>query len=506
MEEHLNILVADDEESILDILKSYLTSSGGHRVFLARNGYEALEIVKKEKIDCCITDISMPGMDGIELAKSIHNIDNTIPIVVMTGYPSLENAIETLKTGVVDFITKPFSVDQIPKIIEKVMNERKVFINNLLLKEEIKKNKELIKINQELKEKAHDLETLNMILQTLNSVSTSNELFRTIVELSVNITRCDEAHFFITAGSKIEESYPVSSYYRDNGNRKKQVDSIIKRDIISKMKEELIPYIIKSSDDSGNIMAVPFKIRSSFFGFLVLINNNQGDVFSEKDLYFVNHIIEKSAFSIENLALYENIYNNLFSTLYALVRAIEAKDPYTKEHSARVTKYAIEIARYMGYNNDEIEILNVAGNLHDIGKIGIPDNILLKPASLTKEEFEIIKKHPVIGANIISQLPMWSNEKEIIKHHHERWDGTGYPDGLSGEDIPIFSRILSVADVYDALTSDRSYRSMIHHDVAVKIIKDNSGKQFDPKVAEAFLDLYDKGIILYRNTNNLTGQ
>jgi len=137
--------------------------------------------------------------------------------------------------------------------------------------------------------------------------------------------------------------------------------------------------------------------------------------------------------------------------------------------------------------------LNVAGNLHDIGKIGIPDSILLKPGRLTEEEFEIIKKHPLIGSNIIGHLGMWTDEQRIIRHHHERYDGNGYPDRLIGQDIPLLSRILSVADVFDALTTDRAYRKKMPDDIAVNIIKENQGSQFDSEIASVFLELYHHG-------------
>ena len=191
----------------------------------------------------------------------------------------------------------------------------------------------------------------------------------------------------------------------------------------------------------------------------------------------------------------KNIYENLFSTLYAFVETIEARDPYTKQHSASVSRYAMAIARANGCSQEEIAKLNVSGNLHDIGKIGIPDDILLKPGRLTDNEFEIIKKHPIIGSNIIGHLGMWTDEQDIIRHHHERFDGKGYPDCLKGEKIPLLARILSVADVYDALTTDRSYRKKMSDDVAVKIIRESAGSQFDPKIVDIFLDLHTQGKI-----------
>ena len=267
--------------------------------------------------------------------------------------------------------------------------------------------------------------------------------------------------------------------------------SVAKKDSTKRLEE----YIMNKIGGRHNLMAIPLKIRSNVFGILVSIMRDGRKRFAEKDLYFLHFLAEKSSFLIENLALYENIHENLFSTLYAFVETIEARDPYTRQHSARVTDYSVSIAKAFGCSQEEIEILNVSGNLHDIGKIGIPDAILLKPDRLTDSEYEVIKRHPGIGSNIIGHFDMWLEEQGIIRHHHERWDGNGYPDGLLGEEIPFLSRILSVADVYDALTSDRSYRKRLEDDIAVEIIKENAGTQFDERIVDMFLTLYERGEI-----------
>jgi putative nucleotidyltransferase with HDIG domain len=244
-----------------------------------------------------------------------------------------------------------------------------------------------------------------------------------------------------------------------------------------------------------SLMLVPLNIRKKVFGVLAVSSLN-GDVrFSEKDLYYMSFMTNKAAYAIENVALYENIYENLLATLYAFVGAIEARDPYTEQHSNRVTRIAIALCRGMGGSQEEQDILNVAGQLHDIGKIGIRDDILLKPGRLTDEEFSIIKEHPVIGANIVERLGLWDREKNIIRCHHERFDGKGYPDGLAGENIPMLARILSVADVYDAIASDRAYRKRMEEAKILEIMYGGSGTQFDAGVIDTFRSLYDQGVI-----------
>ena len=493
MDENLKILVVDDEKCILDVFQNYFESTTNYQVLTANDGLEALEIIKAEEIDCCFTDLSMPELDGLELAKRISQHDNTIPVIVMTGYPTMDNAIETLKNGVVDFITKPFRMEQILPTITKVMTARSDFVENILLKEEVEKSRKLLKINQELQDKIKEVETINLILQNLDQVTTSQDLFKILVNLSGKVTSCDQAHFcFFAQGMKDYEI--ITSFFRNQDETNS--DAVyIEKEIAKKVADDGMPFLIRGKNGNGDIIAIPLKIRSNVFGILTSIIKNGKYCFSEKDLYFLNFLVEKASFLIENLALYENIYENLFSTLYAFVETIEARDPYTKQHSASVSTYAMSIAGASGCSQEEIAKLNVSGNLHDIGKIGIPDSILLKPGRLTDEEFEIIKKHPVIGSNIIGHFGMWTDEQSIIRHHHERFDGKGYPDCLKGEEIPLLSRMLSVADVYDALTTDRSYRKKMSDDVAVKIIRENAGGQFDPKIVDVFLELYNKGEI-----------
>ena len=493
MDENLNILVVDDEECILDVFKRYFESETNHTLFTASDGFEAFEIIRSESINCCFTDLAMPRLDGLELARKIYQYDNTIPVVVMTGYPSMDIAIETLKNGVVDFITKPFQMEQILPTISKVINARSDLVENILLKEEIKKSKELATINEELHGKIKEVETINLILQKMDQAANSQDLFNILVNLSGKITPCDEAHFcFFTQEMK---NYEVITSFIKDKSKNRDGAVYIEKEIAKKIGNDGIPYLIKGKNGEGNIIAIPLKIRSRVFGMLTSIIDHEDKYFSEKDIYYLNFLVDKASSSIENLALYENIYENLFSTLYAFVETIEARDPYTKQHSASVSGYAMSIARKNGCSQEEIAKLNISGNLHDIGKIGIPDNILLKPGRLTDAEYKIIKKHPVIGSNIIGHLGMWTDEQGIIRHHHERFDGKGYPDNLKGEDIPFLARILSVADVYDALTTDRSYRHRMSGDDAAEIIKENAGSQFDPTIVDVFLDLHCKGEI-----------
>ena len=187
----------------------------------------------------------------------------------------------------------------------------------------------------------------------------------------------------------------------------------------------------------------------------------------------------------------ERLADLYLSTIKSLALAIDAKDQYTHQHILRVQRYAVAIAKQLGLDGDDLEAINTGALLHDIGKLGVPEYVLLKPGRLTEEEFATIKKHPEIGAAILDPVEFPWPVLPVVKHHHERWDGKGYPDGLAGENIPRSARILSVADVYDALTSNRSYRHAWEHHRAVEEITRSAGTQFDPVIVEAFLSVIE---------------
>lgn len=182
----------------------------------------------------------------------------------------------------------------------------------------------------------------------------------------------------------------------------------------------------------------------------------------------------------------------LIPAIEALTNALEAKDNYTFGHSSEVATISMDVARELKLPQDELFKLNVASILHDVGKIGIPDQVLNKPDKLTSDEYDLIKLHPSIGAKIIASIPSPTEIATIIRHHHARWDGAGYPDNLAGNGIPLGSRIIAVADCYQAIISDRPYRKGRSHEEAVEEIRRCSGSQFDPSVVEAFLRVYSK--------------
>jgi len=238
----------------------------------------------------------------------------------------------------------------------------------------------------------------------------------------------------------------------------------------------------------SNLVAVPLVVEDSLIGVLVGVNKIAGE-FDSIDMKLINSIGNQTTVFLHNNHLYADLQDLLMGVLHALTSSIDAKDPYTSGHSQRVALISRKLAEAFGFNRERVQQIYLAGLLHDIGKIGVPESILCKPGRLTEEEYEQIKKHPARGAKILEGIRQLDHIIGGILTHHERLDGRGYPQGLKGDEVPIEGRIVGLADCFDAMTSDRTYRKALSLDRVIQEIREHSGTQFDPDVVEKFLSM-----------------
>jgi len=375
----------------------------------------------------------------------------------------------------------------------------------------------LIDINQKLEEKLIEINNFQVISKALNSILDLEKLLKIILDIATGLLKVESMSLFLL---NTESGFLEPRVY--NG-----IPDEIAKKLKIKVGDGIIGYVAKTGENllikdiskderfkkennksskyrTNSLVCVPLSIKEEIIGVLSINNKIDGSSFDESDLEMASVFASQAAIAIENANLYENMHKSYISTVRALSAAIDAKDKYTSGHSNAVTAYTIPIAKEMGINKEELGKLEYAGLLHDIGKIGIMEQILNKPSRLTNEEFGIIKKHPVIGYEILKSIDFLKDVTLLVKYHHERWDGNGYPDGLKGEDIPLGARIIAVADTFDAMTSDRPYRKGLPVEVAVDEIKRCSGSQFDPKIVEAFIRAYEKGnIVLQRDKGEI---
>ncbi len=267
----------------------------------------------------------------------------------------------------------------------------------------------------------------------------------------------------------------------------RQKSSIISNDAL--VDERFIHSKSVVSLEVRSAMCTPLINRGKVLGIVYVDSTSEAGLFSREDLALFSAVALKAGIAIDNARLYDDLRCLFYNTVETLVRTIQAKDQYTSGHSTRVSRYSLLIAEKLGLSTKERHQLYLAAMLHDIGKIGVPDELLHRPGNLSDEEMERVRNHVQLGASMIEMLGEMHPIVPLIRHHHESWDGTGYPDGMKGEEIPLISRIISVADMYDAMTSDRPYRKRRSHEQAVEEIKRTTGTKVDPRVAEAFLQV-----------------
>ncbi len=242
-----------------------------------------------------------------------------------------------------------------------------------------------------------------------------------------------------------------------------------------------------------SLLCAPMIVQDKVIGTINASDRRSGEEFTSYDLKLLSAIASEAGIAIGNARLLTEMKNLFLSTVKSLVSAIDAKDDYTHRHSQRVARYSVAIAAEMGLSPNDQEEIQLAALLHDVGKIGTPEDILLKPGTLTKEEWLEMKKHPLHSVQILEQIKPFEKIARWVRHEHERYDGLGYPDGIKGDEIPMPSRIIAVADAYDAMTSDRHYRKRMSKAMALERIRQSSGTQFDPQVVKAFLEAHRKG-------------
>lgn len=327
------ILIVDDEPNVRSVLTRHLANEKVACVS-SHSAFDALNKIKSERFSLVISDVMMPGMSGVELLRFIKKQDAETAVIMITGLMDINTAVDSLRMGACDFITKPFDLPTIRRAVDRALERRQLLVQNRYYQAELE---------NKVRERTFEL----------------NEALH-----------------------EVEESYKI--------------------------------------------------------------------------------------------------------TLEALVTALDAREHETQAHSQRVRDYTLTLAEQLGLNHDDLIQVGRGALLHDVGKIGVPDSILLKPGKLTSEEWVEMKKHPRIGYDILRNIKFLSPAADIVLCHQERWDGKGYPTGLGGRDIPPGARVFAVVDTLDAMTSDRPYRKAMSFEVAFNEIRQCAGTQFDPQAVDAF--------------------
>jgi len=491
------ILVVDDDRVIRDVLTDFL-STEGYLVRAVENGLRAVEELRRTTYDIVISDLKIPNMGGLELLEEIKRHDFKVLTIIMTGFGTVESAIQAMKRGAYDYVLKPFKFDEIVHIIKRGLERQRLEIENIQLKEAVS----LYRISQAIAEKNDLGAVLDLIL-----------------DVSIMEAEADLIQLHLREDG--QERW-VESLHRTKAGIVEDVDAgEPNMDELLHFFEDGVPvrahgvathvFFLRLPGDLPlvSFCSVPLRLQERLVGVINAYSFTRGHRFTEGHRKLLAVLGSRAAGAIENARLVKHLrqtndqlrqvnlslQKNFLKTIQGFAKALEENDRYTRGHSERVAIYTRLIAEGMGMDEARIELAYQAGLMHDIGKIGIAYEKLNKPGKLSPSEVEMFRRHPIIGQHILEGIPFMKNLIPGIKYHHEHFDGTGYPEGLAGENIPLLGRVIAVADTYDAMTSDRPYRKALPHEVARDELIRCTGTQFDPSVVEVFL----KKIEIYRD-------
>ncbi|MFH1860322.1 MAG: HD domain-containing phosphohydrolase [bacterium] len=491
-----NILFIDDDTDILEIYQLAFQNEG-ITIHTVSNGFDACKVVEGCRMDIVFIDLMMPGLNGIETLKRLKGIDPDIDVVMLTAYGSVESAVEAMKEGAYDYLHKPFEIDKLKTTIKNILQKRHLSFN--------------------LDKKIAELSAIHEATRILSSTTDFNDLSGVIMGTIVRVMHADEGRLmlldketdelYIKIGKGINEEIVKTQRIKRGEDVAGWVLNQNEPLLIvgNTFDDPRFTNVIKRPEVLSSVF-VPLQMRDEVNGILSMDRTKTRVSFTMDDLILTSIFAAEIGGAIERSKTYATLEEKMteliglniklkelfLNTVKALSSAIDAKDPYTMGHSSQVQKHVLDIASEMNFSSDEKNLMGIIGLLHDIGKIGIKDGVLTKPGVLEKDEWEQIKKHPTIGAEIIRHIDMFNDVSEIILYHHERYDGNGYPHGLKGKKIPLKSRILTVADSFDAMVSKRPYRDPMPRERAIAEIKSGSGSQFDPDVVVAFLRVLER--------------
>jgi response regulator RpfG family c-di-GMP phosphodiesterase len=479
-DESPRILVVDDEEVIRDILADFLAMEG-FEVRTAPDGAAALVELGNGHYDLVLSDLKMPNMGGIELLEAIAKTTPQIVTIIMTGFGTVETAIDAMKRGAYDYIMKPFKMEEVVHTVRRGLDRRKLAAENLRLKEAL---------------------SLYKVSEAIAASLSLEEVIRNVTDAAIHEVDADVVIVLLEdgKGGHFERARIVSPKHAERSEVTEagelSFDALTQHFSAEKKLRihggRSLSYFTQPPVQAPvSMLATQLMMAGRPFGYLAALSFTPKKLFDEGQRKLLSIVSDRAAAAIENAKLYEDLKATFSQTIKGLANAIDKMDRYTAGHSARVAAYAQVLAIKLGLREDQVEIVRQAALMHDIGKIGCVMN-LNKPGILTDREYDIFKRHPGFGRDILEPIEFLSPLIPGVHFHHERWDGKGYPLGLERKNIPLIARIISVADAYDAMTSDRAYRRALPHSVSMGEIKSCAGNQFDPDIAHEFTEAIEE--------------
>jgi putative nucleotidyltransferase with HDIG domain len=466
IEQKGRVLVVDDEERVRHLIAAVLKRKG-YETVEAAHGKMALELLRMHPVDLIITDLRMPEMDGLALLEVCRERHEQVGIILLTAYGTIQSAVQAMKRGASDYITKPFNISDLEAKVEHWFEQRRT----------------------ELEMRARSpIQPLVELMRILAGQGSLPETLQSIVDL-VQRTFAPQGIEVVFYDHERDDQVMMQSGTRlcDLGY------SALSHAEMRRVAGGARPWLLRDAgsdkgarQNSGAAITVPMLNGQEVVGAFTIASSGSSIKYQHTDAQLLQILVSQAAVSIlHNRArqrLLESFHdrdNATTATVQALLAALEAFDQYTHDHCERVAYYAHKLGQRLGLSEPLLESLRIGGLFHDIGKLGVGDGALHKNDGLTSDEFDRVKLHPVMGAKILAGIEAFTEIVPLVLYHHERQDGTGYPEQLSGEAIPLGARIIAVADIYDSMVSDRPYRLALTKGEALQYLQECAGTHLD---------------------------
>lgn len=480
-----SMFILDDDRNMTDALQSYFDASG-YEVAQSNDPLEALEQMKEKAYDILLLDFIMYPICGDEVVARLREFDANIYVIMLTGHREVAPPLNTIRElEIQGYFEKSDRFDQLELLVESC----------------IKSIRQMKTVSRYQKGLTNILEAVPKMHRYLPMPAFANE----VLDELLRISRAETGFVWLKPENMLpgEDAQEMKKEIFCGAGRWRE-DTLAT--FLEKFPSIKICFQRKQistlPEGEETLVLIPLNIGEKLrLGMMGIIEN--GDNTEGRDLYAV--FGEQTASALHNLILhqllqmnnqrlkltYTHLEKGYMDTIEALRLLVDAKDIYTRGHSDRVAYYAVRLARAMGKSREYLEHVRAAGLLHDIGKIGVSDAILKKEERLDEKEFSVIKKHPEMGANILARISMFQSIGDVVAAHHERFDGTGYPKGIKGDEIPEEARIVAIADAFDAMMSDRHYRKKLTMEECVRELEAGMDSQFDGTMIPVFLKVLE---------------
>lgn len=484
------ILIVDDQPAEREMMQEILDREGYETVAVG-SGEEALQLAP-QAFDLLLTDIVMPHMGGLELVRAFQEVSpETVPVLI-TGYASIETARAAMQHGAYDYIVKPFDRAELCSAVAKALDRKKLADENMRLKELVG----LYKVSQSMLRSKDQREVLKFILNSGVSQTKSSGgaiLLFDSLKRGLVIAAASGAWELVAQLANALLERGIRSWVREIGEAV-LFTNVKEHPLLERVghhypEDSFLP--LRAQD--MEILLLPIRSDNETLGLLNVFREKAPRLFGEGDLELLTILATQTGALIKSRQLFTELEDSSFQVLCAIASWVDGRSLCTQGHMERVAELSEQLASRLSLSEAEIKTIKQAALVYDIGMIGVSESILNMPRELMPQEREVVKLHPVIGDEILSHLPFLAEVRHIVRHHHERIDGSGYPDGLSGRQITSALQVVSICDAYDAMTSPRPWRPALSKEEVIAALQKEKGAKFDPEIIDAFIDMVKSG-------------